>query len=298
MYTDKLDINIVYYVHVSMKIGAIVAESIYSDINDMKKTFRRVPTLAIVQVGNDPASNVYIKYKKRACDKLQFDFNLFHYDSSISTEELVGNINSINNDSSVTGCIVQLPLPDHIDKFRILNAVCDEKDVDCFNINNISKLYFGAKSAKYIPATVLGIYKFIQYNNIDTKGKLCVIMGKSNIVGKPLQLLLSDEFDMALTTVLCDKYTENVKDLTSKADILIVATGVHHLVNTSDWIKDGATVIDVGIHKIGKKVEGDVNYNELEDKAGIITPVPGGVGPLTVASLMYNLALSAQDNDK
>lgn len=277
-----------------MKIGTRISKDIYNDIENIRDTFRIIPKLAIVQVGDDPASNVYIKYKKRACEKLKFDFKLFKFNSDITTEDLLGYINSINDNDSITGCIVQLPLPDHINKFKILNAIHEDKDVDCFNMNNISRLYFGKSYSKYIPATVLGIYKFIKYSDIDTKGKLCVIIGKSNIVGKPLQLLLSDESDMALTTVSCDKYTKNVKKLTKQADILIVAAGVHHLINDADWIKENSIIIDVGIHRINGKIEGDVNYNLLQDKASIITPVPGGVGPLTVASLLYNLAQSAQ----
>lgn len=270
------------------KMGTALANIMYDEIRERIKNRPR-PTLAIIQVGSDEASNIYIKYKKKACDKLDFGFIQHKFNDSISTDELIFELKKINNDSTVTGIIVQLPLPPHIDTYLILNNVDPYKDVDCFHTHNIGKLYLGRPV--YIPATVMGIYRLLKHHKVETQGKLCVIIGKSNIVGKPLQLLLSDENDMACTTVLCDKYTNNLTDLTRKADILIVAAGVHHLIKSKDDIKEGATVIDVGIHRVDKKIQGDVNYDALKDKAGLITPVPGGVGPLTVASLMWNLTI-------
>jgi len=278
------------------KIGNIVADEIYAKIKRQISSQSLDPSsvkLAVVQVGNDQASNIYIKFKRRACEKLGFGFSLFKLEDKCTTEEVLKIIDSINTDKNITGCIVQLPVPLHVDKYKILNAVNPLKDVDCFHIDNISRLYFGYESSRFIPATVFGIYYLMKHCNVETKGKTCVIIGKSNIVGKPLQMLLSDELDMACTTIHCDKYTENLFELTRLADIIIIAAGVHHLINSPDVIKENATIIDVGIHrvKVGDKfrVQGDVNYEALKDKCKLITPVPGGVGPVTVAGLMHNL---------
>ena len=276
-----------------------VADHIYKSMEEKLLCVNKneLPSLAIVQVGNDEASNIYIKYKKKACEKYGFKFFHYKFDKTITTEILVIEINKINNNPEITGCIVQLPLPEHINKFTILNTVDPKKDVDCFHIENIGKLYLGIKDTKFIPATVFGIYQFIKYFKIDTKGKICVIIGKSNIVGKPLQLLLSDEFDLACTTILCDKYTDKLDELTKMADILIVAAGKHHLINNSKNIKKDCVIIDVGIHRIEKIIngnkktfiQGDVDYENVKHMCSLITPVPGGIGPITVASLMYNL---------
>ena len=271
--------------------------TIYDEINEKLVNITdktKKPHLAVVQVGNDPASTIYIKFKRRACRKLVFGFQLFKYNNDITTDELIKELNQINEDKTITGCIVQLPLPNHINKFIILNTVDPKKDVDCFNSLNVAKLYLGANQAYYIPATPLGIYKYIKFSGIDTKGKCCVILGKSTIVGRPLQLLLSDEEDMACTTILCDKYTINPSQYIKLADILIVAANKHHLINNPNDLKDNVIIIDVGIHRIFrdgiKYVEGDVDYNAVKHKCKLITPVPGGVGPMTVASLMFNLA--------
>lgn len=278
------------------KIGHIIAKDIYDEIEEkLNKANRYIkPFLVVIQVGDDIASNIYIKHKKKACDKLKFGFKLNKYEKTITTEILLEEINIINEDKEITGCIVQLPLPDHINKHIILNKVSTEKDVDCFNNINIGKLALGVKYANYMPATVYGIYRFIKISNIETKGKHCVIIGKSIIVGKTLQLVLSDEKDLALTTTLCDKYTENIERITKNADILVVAAGKHHLINNPEFIKENAVVIDVGIHRIKLDnkyiIQGDVDYKKLKNKCSIITPVPGGVGPMTVASLMFNLA--------
>ena len=277
----------------NLPIGRQFANVLYSEIDEKLSlsTDNSIrPTLAIVQVGDDDASNIYVKYKRLACKKLGFGFHHFRFPDSISNDELIQRVSNINKDPLITGCIVQLPLPDHINKYGILNAVDPNKDVDGFNFTNIGKLYLGTEHISYAPATAYGIYLFLKHHNVETKGKCCVIIGKSTIVGKPLQLLLSDEDDSAMTTILCDKYTENLHKYTKMADVLIVAANKHHLIDDADKVKEGAVVIDVGIHRIGRKVEGDVNYDVVKDKCSLITPVPGGVGPITVACLMYNLA--------
>ena len=278
------------------KIGNIIADQIYSEINQRIRPNSH-PSLCVVQVGDDPASTVYIKYKRLACKKLGFGFIHEKCNTSITTEELYKKITNINNNNEITGCIVQLPLPDHIDKNKILDCVDVDKDVDCFNTLNIGKLYLGIDRARFVPATAFGVVRFIKYYKVDTVGKCIVIIGKSKIVGKPLQLLLSEENNFnggGGTTIFCDKYTENINLFISLADILIVAAGKHHLINDKELIKDGCVVVDVGIHRIKKGnkfvIEGDVNYDLIKDKCKLITSVPGGVGPMTVASLMWNVA--------
>lgn len=277
-------------------LGSEVAESIYSEIRSRLKEDVK-PFLVVIQVGDDPASGVYIKYKRLACEKLGFGFELRKFHTEISTEELHHEIMKINDDEKVTGCIVQLPLPAQIDQMKILNSIKPEKDVDCFSYENIGKMYYQIDIMGHVPATAWGIMRMIQHYKIETKGKVCVILGKSVIVGRPLSLMLGDETGPACTVVSCDRYTdpEVRASLTKIADIVIVATGVHHLIKNPDELKQGCVVIDVGIHPVGQKdgkrvVEGDVDFDKVKKMCSWITPVPGGVGPTTVATLMWNLA--------
>lgn len=273
-------------------IGKICSNEIYDFIEKRLLTNAK-PHLVVVQVGNDPASTIYIKHKRAACQKLNFDFSHKHFAIDTQTQTLVAELTKLNHDPAITAIIVQLPLPKHISQLDVLDAVATEKDVDCFNTTNVGVLTIGRPT--FIPATPLGIVYFLKKHHIPTTGKRCVIIGKSSIVGRPLQSLLSDERTFGATTIMCDKYTHNLTELTRMADILIVAAGKHHLINSPDDVKQGAVVIDVGIHRIisanGKKsIQGDVNYNAVRDKCSFVTPVPGGVGPLTVACLMYNVA--------
>lgn len=281
------------------KIGNLCANQIYDYVKSNLISNGKTPHLAVVQVGNDPASSVYIKYKRRACVNMGFEFTHVHLPQEIVTCDLQEKIQSLNDTDAITGIIVQLPLPAHVDKFKILDTVVPHKDVDCFHTDNIGKMTVG--SPGFVPATPMGIIYFLKNQNIETTGKCCVIIGKSSIVGRPLQTLLSNECTFKATTILCDKYTENIFQYTKMADILIVAAGKHHLINSADDIKQNAVVIDVGIHKVvvdGKtKLQGDVNYKALVDKCSVITPVPGGIGPITVACLMYNLAKPFLRND-
>jgi methylenetetrahydrofolate dehydrogenase (NADP+)/methenyltetrahydrofolate cyclohydrolase len=279
-----------------------VVKKIYSEIDDLPD-YRIQPHLAIVQIGDDPSSTLYIKFKRKACEKLGFKFTLLKYDDDITTEELCKEIiMKCNENIDVTGCIVQLPLPETIDTNRILHIVKPEKDVDGFHYVNFGKMGLGFKQDSFfVPATALGIYKLIKYSGIETKGKMCVVIGKSNIVGKPIAMMLSNETDCSCTVAMCDKYTEpeTFSMLVKSADILIVAAGKYNLINDPDMIKPGAFVVDVGIHKIWSNerqkylIRGDVDHDKIKDVAAFITPVPGGVGPMTVASLMLNLARSA-----
>lgn len=283
-------------------LGNQVANHIYDEIASILKRYPEVPQikLAVVQIGDDEASTIYIRNKRLACEKLGFGFELCKFKYDVAEVEVMEMLKRLNDDRTITGYIVQLPIPPHLNKFNILNGIDPVKDVDCLHTENIARLYFGYKSARYIPATAFGVFSFIKFFGIETRGKTCVIIGKSNIVGKPLQLVMADEANGGLgcTTIFCDKFTKDLASFTKQADILIVSAGKHHLINKPDMVKDGVIIIDVGIHrvKLGDKfrIQGDVDYDAVKDKCKIITPVPGGIGITTVSSLMFNLVKAYQ----
>jgi methylenetetrahydrofolate dehydrogenase (NADP+)/methenyltetrahydrofolate cyclohydrolase len=280
--------------------GAIISNSLrmalkekIKTIRSQRKTHTDPPHLIAILVGSDPASQVYITQKEKACLEVGIHFTLIKMDVDSTTKQVVEQVKYVNTRSDVHGCLVQLPLPKSIDTDAVIMAISPDKDVDCFHPVNIGLLTLN--NPRFLPATPYGIQMLLENIGIVTRGKHCVIIGKSLIVGQPLMNLLSLEGGMAATVTCCDKYTENLTNYTKTADILIVAAGVHHLIKDPDMIKEGATVIDVGIHRIsdpskkqGYRLEGDVNYQALKDKAGYITPVPGGVGPMTVVALLYN----------
>ena len=271
--------------------GKRVASHFINEIRNIIKPNSK-PHLLVIQVGNNPASNVYIKYKEKACQKVDFGFTHQKLDEGVTTNDLISLIHDINADQKISGYIIQLPLPEHINKVELFKHIDPSKDIDCFHPENVGLMAQG--HPRYYPATPYGVIKLLDYYNIEVRGKTVVIVGKSDIVGKPLQLMLSDEFGLAATTISCDKYTKNLKDLTKIADILIVAAGVPNLIADESWVKDGVVVIDVGINRLNcGKLCGDVNFEEVKNKCSYITPVPGGVGPMTVATLVYNVALSA-----
>lgn len=254
------------------------------------------PHLVVILAGDDPASLVYIKNKERSCQQVGIKFTLIHLPEKISEELLLDHLKNIRDDKSIHGCIIQLPLPKHLNQELIIDKIPPNKDVDCFHPINLGKLLLN--QAKFLPATPNGILRLIQDYQIPTEGKHIVIIGKSLIVGQPLMNLLALEFEGQArgTVTCCDRFTENLTNYTSKADILIVSAGKHHLINSPEQIKEGSTVIDVGIHRIpdsGKKsgfrLEGDVDRMALGDKVKYITPVPGGVGPMTVYTLLENV---------
>src|SRR5665647_1120307 len=195
-----------------MSVGSQVANSIYDDINDSLKRYPEKPKikLAVIQIGDDDASTIYIKHKRLACEKLGFGFELFHFEATVLDDDVLKSIDDINKDKAITGYIIQLPIPSHLNKYRILNGIDPMKDVDCLHIDNIARLYFGIKQARFIPATANGVFLLIKYFGIETKGKTCVIIGKSNIIGKPIQLIMSDESGLGSTTICCDKYTKDL----------------------------------------------------------------------------------------
>jgi len=243
----------------------------------------RQPALAVVLVGDDPASKVYVSNKKKACEYIGIKSLSYELPEQTSQEELLALVEKLNNDPSVSGILVQLPLPGHIDEELILNAISPNKDVDGFHPLNVGKLSLGQKGM--VSCTPAGIIELLKRSGISIEGKECVIIGRSNIVGKPMALLMLKE---NATVTICHSRTKNLKEVAKRADILIVAMGKPRFINR-DYVKEGAVVIDVGIHRDeNNKLCGDVDFNDLFDHAGAITPVPGGVGPMTIAMLMQN----------
>ncbi len=281
------------------KIAAEIRQELADKVSELKAEGKKVPHLAAVLVGNDPASETYVASKVRACREVGFKSTEMRFSSDISEEQLLEVVDKLNKDRDVDGYIVQLPLPSHISEDKILLAVDPRKDVDGFHPCNVGKMVEGLPG--YLPATPAGIVELLKRYGIRTGGKHCVVVGRSNIVGTPVSILLSRKNQYADCTVtLCHSRTVNIKELTLQADILIVALGVPHFI-TGDMVKEGAVVIDVGIHRVpsaqtksGFRLAGDVDFESVAPKCAYITPVPGGVGPMTIASLLQNTLKASQ----
>lgn len=240
-------------------------------------------SLAVIQVGNDPASSIYVRNKKRACEYIGIRSLSYELEESILEEELLSLIDTLNADVTVNGILVQLPLPKHISEQKVLNRISPKKDVDCFHPENVGKLCLGEEG--FLPATPAGVIELLKRYEIDINGKNCVVIGRSNIVGKPMSLLLLRENG---TVTITHSRTKDLKEVTKEADILVVAIGKPLFVDAS-YVKEGAVVIDVGIHRDeNNKICGDVDYESVAPRCSAITPVPGGVGPMTIAMLMKN----------
>ncbi|MCH5211743.1 MAG: bifunctional methylenetetrahydrofolate dehydrogenase/methenyltetrahydrofolate cyclohydrolase FolD [Oscillospiraceae bacterium] len=249
------------------------------------------PGLAVILVGEDPASQVYVRNKKLACEYI--GINSFEYvlPALTTQEELIGLIEKLNNDDKVSGILCQLPVPEHIDDEAIINAIDPKKDVDAFHPVNVGKIMTG--NYDFVPCTPAGVMELIKESGIDVSGKECVVVGRSNIVGKPMSMLLLHQNG---TVTVCHSRTKNLAEKTKNADILVAAVGIPNFI-TGDMIKPGAVVIDVGINRIApKKLVGDVEFESAEKVAAAITPVPGGVGPMTIAMLMKNTLKAAEVN--
>lgn len=247
--------------------------------------------LAVILVGDDPASRVYVNNKKKACEQLGIYSEEYALSGDTAEDELIELIGKLNNDNSISGILVQLPLPKHIKEKRILESINPKKDVDAFHPINVGKIMTG--DYDFVPCTPAGIMELIKESGISPEGKECVVIGRSNIVGKPMSMLLLHKNG---TVTVCHSRTKNLKEKTKHADILVVAVGKPTFV-TGDMIKEGAVVIDVGINRLeNKKLVGDVDFESTEKVAGAITPVPGGVGPMTIAMLMKNTVKAASIN--
>jgi methylenetetrahydrofolate dehydrogenase (NADP+)/methenyltetrahydrofolate cyclohydrolase len=270
--------------------GKILAKKILDEIKEEVKNFSKKPKLALVLVGDNEASKIYVKRKILACKKVGIESLFLHLDKNISQRELEEKILSLNKDQSVDGIMVQLPLPEHLDSLKIQSLIDPYKDVDGLGQINCGKLFLGQNGIK--PATALGVIKLLEFYNLDLEGKLAMVIGRSNIVGKPLALLLLEK---NATVLIAHSKTKNLEELTKLADFLFVAVGKPNFIN-GEMIKKGSVVIDIGINRIKengvKKIVGDVDFNSAKKIAAYISPVPGGVGPLTVAFLLYNTILA------
>ena len=243
--------------------------------------------LAVIIVGEDPASKVYVANKKKACEALGIISEEYALPESTTEEELLALINELNNKKSINGILCQLPLPRHLDEKIIINSILPEKDVDAFHPHNVGRIMIG--DYDFVPCTPAGIMEMLKYENIDVEGKSCVVIGRSNIVGKPMNMLLLHKNG---TVTICHSKTKNLKEVCLGADILVAAVGKPKFV-TADMVKEGAVVIDVGINRVDGKLCGDVDFDAVKEKASAITPVPGGVGPMTIAMLMQNTLTAA-----
>lgn len=270
-------------------VSAEVREKIKKETAELIESAGIHPGLAVILVGNDPASQVYVRNKQLACEEM--GFNAFEYKLSENTtqEQLLDLISVLNKDPKVHGILVQLPLPDHLDEKSVLYSIVPEKDVDAFHPLNVGKIMIGSYS--FLPCTPAGVMELLDWAGVEIAGKNCVVIGRSNIVGKPMSMLL---LHRSGTVTICHSKTKNLKEVCSQADILVAAVGRPKFV-TADMVKEGAVVIDVGINRDeNNKLCGDVDYAEVEPKASFITPVPGGVGPMTITMLMKNTLRAAK----
>jgi methylenetetrahydrofolate dehydrogenase (NADP+)/methenyltetrahydrofolate cyclohydrolase len=273
--------------------SAQIKEELADAVQLLKAEGKKTPHLAAVIVGENGASVTYVNAKVKTCEAVGFESSLVKLPSDISEEALLAKIEELNNDQRVDGFIVQLPLPEHIDEQKVTEAISPEKDVDGFHPENLGKMVLNLDT--FLPATPYGILKLLEKNGIETSGKHCVVMGRSHIVGSPMSILMGRNTNPGNSTVtMVHSRTQNMKEITKQADILIVAVGRPEFV-TADMVKDGAVVVDVGIHRVedsskksGFRLLGDVKYDEVAPKCEAISPVPGGVGPMTIAGLMMN----------
>ncbi|ROR22121.1 methylenetetrahydrofolate dehydrogenase (NADP+)/methenyltetrahydrofolate cyclohydrolase [Mobilisporobacter senegalensis] len=264
------------------EISAIIKDELKSKVEEYKRNGITI-TLAVIQVGKDPASSVYVGNKKKACAYVGIESLAYELSEDTTQEELLMLIKVLNNKKEVNGILVQLPLPKHIDEDLVIQTIDPGKDVDGFHPQSVGVLSIGQKG--FVSCTPAGIIELLKRSNIEIEGKECVIIGRSNIVGKPMALLLLRENG---TVTICHSRTKNLKEVTKRADILVVALGKPKFV-TKDYVKEGAVVIDVGINRDENgKLCGDVDYEDVFDKVSAITPVPGGVGPMTIAMLLHN----------
>lgn len=281
--------------------GKTVANALQEEIAGRVEQFKSetgiTPCLAAVLVGEDPASQVYVRNKERACEKVGMASELFRMPEDISQQDLLALVNQLNQDDNVSGILVQLPLPKHLDASEVLDAIDPKKDVDCFHPSNVGLLSQGRPN--FLPCTPHGVVQILKHFDLPTAGKNVCILGRSDIVGKPLALMLMQRTsetcgpDYANATVtVCHSRTPNLKELTAQADILVAAIGVAKFV-TAEMVKPGAIVVDVGINRTEEGLCGDVDYDALLEVAGAVTPVPGGVGRLTVTMLMENTLKAA-----
>jgi len=281
------------------KIANDLKLEIAEDVKILLSNGGKKPHLAAILVGNDGGSITYVNHKVKTCEEIGFDSTLIKYEDTVSENELLAKIEELNNDENITGFIVQLPLPKHINEQKVIEAISPKKDVDGFHPVNVGRMSIGLPA--FVSATPQGILDLLERYKIETSGKHCVVIGRSNIVGKPVATLMSRKgYPGDCTVTICHSRTNNLKDITLQADIIIAALGMPEFL-TAEMVKEGAVVIDVGTTRVkseetksGWKLKGDVKFDEVSPKCSFITPVPGGVGPMTIISLMKNTLLAAK----
>ena len=274
-------------------VSETTRENIKNEVAKLKDEFNITPGLAVIVVGNDPASAVYVRNKHKACVAVGIESYQIEFPETITEHELIEKIQALNNDPSVSGILVQLPLPTHISEIAVAKAISPEKDVDAFHSENVGKIMIGKYD--FLPCTPAGIIRLLDYYNITVEGKSCVVIGRSNIVGKPMALLLLERNG---TVTVCHSRTKNLAEITKDADIIVVAIGKPKFLS-ADMVKPGAVVIDVGINRGDDgKLVGDVDFASVSELASYITPVPGGVGPMTITMLLENTLTAAKKQIK
>lgn len=281
-------------------LGKEVSEEIYAELRDRIGALKARgidPGLAVILVGEDPASQIYVRKKDEMCSKLGLRSVKIVLPSDVTQEELMAKVEELNNDDSIHGFLVQLPLPKHLDEEQVINSINPSKDVDCFHPENVGRILVGEPD--FLPATPAGIQQMLVRSGVETAGRHVVVVGRSNIVGKPIAAMMVQKGTDATVTVV-HSHTENLPEITRQADILIVAIGRPNFV-TGDMVKEGAVVIDVGTNRVedpsspkGSRLVGDVDFESVEPKVSAITPVPGGVGPMTICMLMANAVKAAE----
>lgn len=272
------------------KISQEIKDELREKVNRLKENGDKIPCLAVILVGNDPASSVYVNNKKKACEYIGIGSKSYELNENTSQDELLELIDKLNKNDKITGILVQLPLPHHIDEDAIIRSISPDKDVDGFHPMSVGALMIGEEG--FVSCTPAGVIELLKRTGIVVKGKECVVIGRSNIVGKPMAVLLLRENG---TVTVCHSKTENLKDVCKRADILVVAIGKPKMIDHT-YVKNGATVIDVGIHRMEDgRLCGDVDFDDVKDYAAFITPVPGGVGPMTIAMLMSNCLKNIKD---
>ncbi len=265
--------------------GKFVSEKIKEELKEKMNSLDRKPSLAVIRVGEDSASKIYVNLKAKMCEELGINFSEYHLDENIQQEDLMGLIHKLNADNETTAILLQSPIPYHLNILEAFKAIDPAKDVDGFNPINVGKLAIGQSA--FAPCTPVGIMRLLKEYNIDVEGKHCVVIGRSNIVGRPMAQLL---INANATVTVCHSKTKNLSEITKTADVVVVAIGKPRYI-TADMIKDNAIVVDVGINRLpdSKKIVGDVDFENVKDKCSYITPVPGGVGPMTIITLMGNV---------
>ena len=270
------------------KISQEIKDELKAKVESLKVEGKDIPCLAVIQVGNDPASTVYVGNKKKACEYIGIGSKSYELPEETTQEELLKLIDDLNSNPEITGILVQLPVPKHIDEDTIIRRISPDKDVDGFHPMSVGALLIGEDG--YLSCTPAGVIQLLKRSGVEIAGKECVVIGRSNIVGKPMAVLLLRENG---TVTICHSRTKDLKEVCKRADILVVAIGKPKMI-TAEYVKEGACVIDVGIHRMENgKLCGDVDYDDVAPHCGYITPVPGGVGPMTIAMLMNNCLKNA-----